>query len=364
VGYETMLNDGKITPIIMSGGAGSRLWPLSRKVEPKQMLALVTDKTMLQETVTRFEGDLYHAPVFICNADHADMITQQMKEIGVDIGAIIIEPEGRNTAPCAVIGALHAMGLKDNNGLFLLVPADHHISRTDAFRRAVAAGVPIASKGHLVTFGMTPDYPATGFGYIRKGKNLSPGTFEVEEFVEKPPLSVAEDYFKTKNYFWNSGIFLFEAKTLISEMQAYSPDVERHARASYETAIIKETHVYLDANAFSQIPSAPVDKAVMERTKKAAVIPCKIGWHDIGGFKALHEIKAGEDGMAVSGNVIAKHTTNALIESDGPVVSVVGLDNIAVIVKDGRVLVLNLDAEQDVKTVVETLKSTGQTEFL
>ncbi|MEP1230120.1 MAG: sugar phosphate nucleotidyltransferase [Litorimonas sp.] len=359
-----MLDNGKITPIIMSGGAGSRLWPLSRQAEPKQMLALMTDKTMLQETVARFDLDLYNAPVFICNADHADMISEQMSQMGVEIGSIIIEPEGRNTAPCAVVAALHAMEVKDGNGLFLLVPADHHISRPDAFRRAVAAGAPIASRGYLVTFGVEPDYPATGFGYIRKGDSLSPGTFNVDEFVEKPPLDVAQTYLKADNYFWNSGIFLFDAKTLLSEMQNYSPEVETHARASYENARIKNERIYLDATDFANVPSAPVDKAVMEYTQKAAVIPCKLGWHDIGGFKALHDLKAGEDGMAISGNVIAKQTTNSLLDTDGPLVSVVGMDNVAVIVKEGRVLVLNLDMEQDVKTIVETLKSTGQTEFL
>ena len=327
------------------------------------MLPLVTDKTMLQETVARFDGELYHDPVFICNASHAEMITAQMAQIGRDIGAIIIEPEGRNTAPCAVVAALHAMS-NEAGGLFLLIPADHHISKPDAFRRAVAAGTPVASKGHLVTFGMMPDYPATGFGYIRKGQSLAPGTFEVEEFVEKPALEAAKTYVDSDCYVWNSGIFLFDAKTLLSEMEAYSPQVESHARSSYEDAIVKDGRIYLDGAHFSNVPSTPVDKAVMEHTRKAAVIPCELGWHDIGSFKALHEIKAGADGMAISGPVMTENTTKSLIDTDGPLVSVVGLDNVAVIVKDGRVLVLNLDAAQDVKAVVEALKANGQTDLL
>lgn len=358
-----MLASRKIVPVIMSGGAGSRLWPLSRRAEPKQFLPLVTDKTMLQETVARFEGDLYHDPVFICNASHAELISFQMKHMGRDIGAIIIEPEGRNTAPCAVAAALHAAKIEENS-LFLLVPADHHISKPEAFRRAVAAGAPVATKGHLVTFGMMPDHPATGFGYIRKGESLAPGTFGVDEFVEKPPLDVAASYVESGQYVWNSGIFLFNSATLLAEMTSYSPEIETYARLSYETAIIEDKHIYLDAEHFSKIPSAPVDKAVMEHTKKAAVIPCELGWHDIGSFKALHELRAGADGMAISGDVIAEQTADALIDTDGPLVSVVGLDNIAVIVKEGRVLVLNLEAAQDVKAVVETLKSQNKTEFL
>jgi len=358
-----MLDVGKITPVIMSGGAGSRLWPLSRQSEPKQFLPLVTDKTMLQETIERFDRDLYHDPVFICNAAHADMITEQMAQMGRDVGAIIIEPEGRNTAPCAVVAALHALKIGEDS-LFLLVPADHHISKVGAFRRSVAAGAPVAAKGHLVTFGMMPDHPSTGFGYIRKGKNLAPGTYEVEEFVEKPPLKMAQAYLETGHYFWNSGIFLFNAKALLSEMKTYAPEIEVHARASYIDAEVKGNRIFLNKTQFSKIPAAPVDKAVMEHTKKAAVIPCELGWHDIGSFKALHELKAGSDGMATSGHVITENTTGALIDTDGPLVSVVGLDNVAVIVKDGRVLVLNLDAAQEVKAVVETLKAQNKTEFL
>jgi len=351
-----MLESGKITPVIMSGGAGSRLWPMSRKAEPKQFLPLVTEKTMLQETVTRFESDLYNAPVFICNVAHAEIITQQMAQMGRDIGAIIIEPEGRNTAPCAVVAAVHAMqaetgqsdrGEAETGQLFLLVPADHHMSKPDEFSRVVAAGAPVAAKGHLVTFGMMPDHPATGFGYIRKGQSLAAGIFDVEEFVEKPPAEVAQAYLDSGNYAWNSGIFLFNAETLLSEMQAYAPEVDKHSRASYEQAVVKDGLIYLDGAEFSKIPSAPVDKAVMEHTKKAAVIPCDLGWHDIGSFKALHELKADENGMAVSGNVITENTTGALIDTDGPLVSVVGLENVAVIVKvsTSYIKILSLQCE-------------------
>ena len=190
----------KIVPVILSGGAGSRLWPASRQAEPKQLLALVTDRTMIQETVARFDSEMFHPPVFICNASHEAMIRQQMDEMGVEIGAIIVEPMGRNTAPAAIVAALHALSVQ-NDALFLLAPADHHITKPEAFRRAVAAGAPVAAKGHLVTFGIKPDHAATGFGYIHKGELLSPGAFFVDKFVEKPPKDVAEAYLEDGGYF-------------------------------------------------------------------------------------------------------------------------------------------------------------------
>jgi len=358
------LNDlQKIVPVILSGGAGSRLWPASRKAEPKQLLALVTDRTMIQETVLRFDSDMFHPPVFICNASHEAMIREQMAEIGVEIGAVIVEPMGRNTAPAAIVAALHALNVQED-ALFLLAPADHHITKPDAFRRVVAAGAPVAAQGHLVTFGINPDHPSTGFGYIHKGEVLSPGSFFVDKFVEKPPQDVAEAYLEDGGYYWNSGIFLFHAQTLIDEMATYSPGVEAPARQAYAHSAAANGTILLDADSFANCDDEPVDKAVMEHTEKAAVIPCDLGWHDIGSFRALHELKADTQGLALSGDVRLSHTTNALVETDGPSVAVVGMDNIAVIVKEGRVLVLNLDKAQNVKDIVVQLKEEGQTELL
>ena len=352
-----------IVPVIMSGGAGSRLWPLSRKAEPKQLLPLITDKTMLQETVARFDSDYYHDPVFICNKAHAKIIEKQMDEIGRDIGAIILEPIGRNTASCAVIAALHTLDL-DPNSIFLLAPADHHIGQPFAFKAAIDQAMPVAQKGHLVTFGITPDHPATGFGYIRKGSAISDAVCKVEDFVEKPNLDIAKEYLASGEYFWNSGIFLFHPQTLLDEMCQYAPDVEALSRQAYEKATPAGAYINLDADIFSKIPALPVDKAVMEPTQKAAILPCDLDWHDIGSFKALHALKADVNGMALSGDVITEKTKKALISTDGPLVSVVGLENIAVIVKQGRVLVLNLDEAQSVKSVVEHLKHMDQTEWL
>jgi len=267
---------------------------------------------MIQETALRFDVEMYHNPVFICSADHAVIIREQMKEINVEVGGFLIEPVARNTAAPAVVAALHALELEED-ALVLVVPADHHIERPDAFRRAVAAGAPVAAHGHLMTFGITPEYAATGFGYIRKGETLSPGAFVVDSFVEKPPADVAEEYLASGEYYWNSGIFLF--------------------------------------------------KAVMEHTQKAGVLPCSLGWHDIGSFKALHELRADDEGLSVKGDVRLANTRNCLIDTDGPLVAAVGVENLAIIVKDGAVLVLNLDESQNVRDIVAQLKTDG-TDFL
>jgi len=353
---------GKIVPVILSGGAGSRLWPSSRSAAPKQMLPLASEKTMIQETALRFDCEMYHDPVFICSEDHAEIIRAQMQEIGVEIGGFLIEPVARNTAAPAVVAALHALTLEED-ALVLVVPADHHIERPDAFRRAVAAGAPVAAHGHLMTFGITPEYAATGFGYIRKGETLSPGAFIVDSFVEKPPADVAEKYLASGEYYWNSGIFLFHAQTLIEEMESYSPRVSGPAREAYEKAVVTGDMWNLDEAVFSTCQSTPVDKAVMEHTQKAGVIPCRLGWHDIGSFKALHELKADDQGLAVKGNVRLSQTRNCLIDTDGPLVAAVGVENLAIIVKDGAVLVLNLDESQNVRDIVAQLKIDG-TEFL
>lgn len=355
---QLMREVGKIVPVILSGGAGSRLWPSSRAAAPKQMLPLVTEKTMIQETVLRFDSEMYHDPVFICSSAHEPMIRRQMKDIGVNIGGFLIEPVARNTAAPAVVAALHAMELEED-ALVLVVPADHHIERPGAFRRAVAACAPVAAKGHLMTFGITPDYAATGFGYIRKGVALSPGAFVVDSFVEKPPLDVAEKYVASGEYYWNSGIFLFHAETLLEEMETYSPLVSGPAKAAYKAANVSGDIWRLDEESFASCESAPVDKAVMEHTQKAGVLPCSLGWHDIGSFKALHDLKADDEGMSTTGPVRLSKTKNCLVETDGPLVAMVGVENLAVIVKDGAILVVNLDESQHVKDIVTQIKSEG-----
>jgi len=351
-----MMREVKIIPVIMSGGAGSRLWPASRSAMPKQLLPLVTAQTMVQETAERLSGDLFHPPVFICNAAHADTIRAQMADIGMPIGAIIVEPMGRNTAPCAVVAALHAQ-ISDPDALILLAPADHHVTKPDAFRRSVAAAMTAAQNGHLVTFGISPDGPETGYGYIQQGEQLSPGAFEVKAFKEKPDRETAQSYLDKGGYFWNAGIFLFSPETLLSEMKSFHPAIVDQASLAYKNASLKPSQVDLDKESFAACPSKSIDYAVMEPTDKAAVVPADIGWNDIGSFTSLHALKKGEAGNAITGDVITHNTRNSLIETDGPLVTTVGMDGFAVIVKDGSVLVVKLDAAQDVKKIVETLKA-------
>ena len=347
----------------MSGGAGSRLWPASRQAMPKQLLPLVTEQTMVQETAKRFSGDLFHPSVFICNAAHADPIRAQMTDIELDIGAIIVEPMGRNTAPCAVVAALHAQA-SDPDALILLAPADHHVTKPVAFKRSVAAAIPAASSGRLVTFGIAPTGPETGYGYIHQGEAIGPGAFDVKAFKEKPDMVTAQRYLDMGGFHWNAGIFLFSPQTLLSEMTKFHPDIVTQAQAAYKAAGISAGQYDLNADAFAACPSESIDYAVMEPTDKAAVVPCDIGWNDIGSFTSLHGLKQGENGNAISGDVIVHNTVNSLIETDGPLVTTVGVDGLAVIVKDGVVLVAKLDAAQDVKKIVQALKADGRVDKL
>jgi len=337
----------RIIPVILSGGAGSRLWPASRQAYPKQLLPLVTEDTMIQETAARFNDPMFYPPVFICNENHAEPIRAQMAEKNLPLGQIIIEPEGRNTAPCAIIAALHAKAT-DAGALVLLAPADHHVTKPDAFRRAVAAGVRPAQSGRLITFGIKPDQPATGYGYIQQGEQLMPSAFAVDAFKEKPDQDVAQSYLEQGGYYWNAGIFLFDPDTLLSEMQKFSPEIVTAAKTAFDKAKFDDKTIRLDQAAFYACPSQSIDYAVMEHTELAAVIPANIGWNDIGSFSSLFDIKKNGSGNALSGDIITHDTEGCLIETDGPIITTVGVQNLA----------------QNVKEIVTKLKSDGRKDLL
>ncbi|MEM7730334.1 MAG: sugar phosphate nucleotidyltransferase [Pseudomonadota bacterium] len=348
-----------ILPVILSGGAGSRLWPLSRQAAAKQFLAIGSDRTMIQETAARVTGKGFLPPAFICNPSHVDTIEAQID----DYSAIIVEPEGRNTGPCAMVAALHAL----NHGpdtLLLLAAADHVIERPDIFREAVRAGASVASGGRHVTFGMKPDHPATGFGYIQQGAALTDRAFEIESFREKPDARTAGDYLASGTYHWNSGIFLLKPSLVIEEMLRFAPDCANPARKSYIRAVRDGKRIALEAAAFARCKPEPVDIALMERTANGAVIPCEIGWQDIGSFSAYRNLLAVDGETVVRGDGYAHASTGGLIDTDGPVVALVGLDNVGVVVRDGRILVLNLEASQDVKDIVTRLKADNRTDML
>ncbi len=350
----------------MSGGAGSRLWPLSRQANPKQLLPLVTDQTMVQETAERFVGDRFTDPVFICNALHVEAIAAQMADIGRNVEAYIVEPVGRNTAPCAVVAAVHAAQMDDT--LVMLVPADHHVKKPENFRAAIEKAIPAAKDGHLVTFGITPDGPETGYGYIAQGNRLGAGVFIVDAFREKPDLETARSYLAAGNYAWNAGIFLFSPDAFLKEAAAHAAGISSEARRAYETSSWDGKVIHLDKDIFSACPSESIDYAVMEHTNRAAVVPCEIGWNDIGSFTSLQaaraEIAGDNDGNALTGSVNSVGSQNCLVHSDSLPVSIVGLSNVGVIVHEGEVLVVNLDESQAVKKIVTRLKDGKETDRL
>ena len=357
------MSDYHIMPVIMSGGAGSRLWPASRAANPKQLLKLITDKTMVQETVLRVSGPAYTPPVFICNGAHAEAISEQMEEIGAAPLAIITEPMGRNTAPAAVVAAQYARA-HDENTLVLLLPADHHVTKPKAFRDAIAAAVPAALSGHLVTFGIQPDAPETGYGYIERGAAIDSRSYAVSAFREKPDVETAKAYLASGGFAWNAGIFLFSPEAFINEITKFEPALVQSATAALHGASAKGACINLARESFAACKSESIDYAVMEKTTKAAVVPCDIGWNDIGSFSALHRVTKGADNMSLPGGTLAVDAKECLVLSDGPVVSLVGVENIGVIVKDGAVLVVNLNQSQDVKKIVAQLKAEDRSALL
>ena len=355
----------------MSGGAGSRLWPLSRRAMPKQLLPLVTDKTMVQETVARFDDPLFGDPVFICNQMHVEPIQQQMSDIGCAVGAIIVEPVGRNTAPCAVVAACHGLdagGAVQSDDLIMLVPADHHVKNPAAFLDAIKKAAATARQGYLVTFGITPDRAETGYGYIAQGEALADGVYKAASFREKPDAQTAQSYLDDGGYAWNAGIFLFSPDSFLKEVHTYADEIHNMAQKAYAQSSQGGAVIHLNEEIFSQCPSESIDYAVMEHTQKAAIVPCDIGWNDIGSYASLLaarvETDADEKGNAVRGSVIIEDSQNCLVDTDSLSVSLVGVKDLSVIVRDGEVLIVSLDKAQSVKKIVETLKAADDKERL
>lgn len=353
----------KIIPVIMSGGAGSRLWPASKRAMPKQLLPLVGEDTMVQQTAQRLSnadsaGVDFSDPVFICNTDHAAPITAQMAAKARTIGAIITEPMGRNTAPVAVAAALYAQS-QSPDALVLLAPADHFVTKPDAFHGAVAQALPAATSGKLVTFGITPSHAETGYGYIEKGSALYGDVHTVAAFREKPDAQTAQAYIDSGNFLWNAGIFLFSPRAFLSEIKKHSPDILAGAQRAFDAAAHDGVRIDLPHDEFAACPSESIDYAVMEKTGEAAVVPCDIGWNDIGSFAALHDVLKDDTGMAVPQTTLSVNAKHCLVHSDGPRVALVGVEGVGVIIKDGVVMVVALNAAQDVKKVVDHIKAQG-----
>ncbi|MDB5661709.1 MAG: mannose-phosphate guanylyltransferase [Sphingomonas bacterium] len=347
----------KITPVILSGGSGTRLWPMSRAGKPKQLLSLTADETMLQLTAQRTGDPLrFVAPIVVANARHVDIIGEQLAQVGIGEATLILEPAARNTAAAIALAALHAAP----DALLLVMPSDHVIADVDSFRRAIDAAAAVVEQGWLATFGITPDAPEIGYGYICTGEEIAAGVCRVERFVEKPDRATAEGYIAAGCYVWNGGIFLFRADTYLRELEAHAPAIAAAAREAMAAARIEGVHIYPDAKAFAASPDESIDYAVMEKAERVAVAPVEMGWSDVGSWDALHALAIKDaDGNAHHGEIISIDTSGCLIRSDGPLVAAVGVKDLIIIATKDAVLVLPRGSSQEVKRAVEALKRSG-----
>ncbi|MBV5303029.1 MAG: mannose-1-phosphate guanylyltransferase/mannose-6-phosphate isomerase [Chlorobium sp.] len=356
-----------IIPVILSGGSGTRLWPLSRALYPKQLLSLTGAHTMLQDTVLRLDSIKERGPVYcICNESHRFLVAEQLHETGAELGEIILEPSGRNTAPAAAIAAM-LITKKYPGALMLVLPADHVILDPEAFTAAVAVGTSAAERGDLVTFGITPNAPETGYGYIRVSRNSKSdkAACPVIEFVEKPDRETAEGYISSGDYFWNSGIFLFKAESYLLELEAYAPAMLAACRDALEKAVADLDFLRLDAAAFCASPSNSIDYAVMEKTTKASLVPLDAGWNDVGAWSALWDVQECDDaGNIKKGDVLVHEVKNCYIHATSRLVTAVGLEGHIIVETSDAVLVASRECVQDVKVLVEELKKRERDEAL
>jgi mannose-1-phosphate guanylyltransferase/mannose-6-phosphate isomerase len=359
-----------LIPVILSGGSGTRLWPLSRELYPKQLLPLVGKGTMLQETLARVDGvEGLGAPVVVCNESHRFLVAEQIMQAGVKPQAIVLEPTGRNTAPAVAVAAMVAVsdtpnGVKTPEGdpLLLILPADHVIRDVKAFRAALEIGRKAAQEGKLVTFGVVPHRPETGYGYIKRAAGEGPA-FAIERFVEKPDLETAKAYVASKEYFWNSGMFLFRASTVLNELRELAPRIYEACAQAVTGARRDLDFTRLPAKEFAACPSDSFDYAVMEKTKHGVVVPLDAGWSDVGSWSALHEaIPADSDGNVTLGDVLTTDSTGNYLHSTSRLVAAVGLKDHVVVETKDAVLVAPKDRVQDVKELVNQLKKQGRYE--
>ena len=345
----------KIIPVIMSGGSGTRLWPLSTRQRPKQFHRLGAERTMIEETVLRFTGDhgavRFLDPVVIANAAHEDLVQSLVAESGVSLAALILEPQGRNTAATAALAAMIAQEI-DPEALVLIAPADQLVGRPRDFVAAISAAAEVA-RDRIVTFGIKPSGPETGYGYIQQGLPLSEGVFEVAAFKEKPDLPLATAYFQDPRYSWNSGVFFASPAVLLEEFGIAAADIRDGAGASLRSGQRSGTVIHLDADIFATVRSEAVDRAVMEKTSRAAVAPCDIGWADIGSWSELWRLSEKDAaGNAVDGSATLVDGANMLIRSDGVQVSAIGVSDLVIVASGNSVLIMPRSRAQDVKKVI------------
>ena len=360
------MSRGSVYPVILSGGAGTRLWPLSRSLYPKQLLPLTGERTLLQETALRVESeDLFHLPMIVTNDEHRFIVAEQLREIGTAPKSIILEPVGRNTAPAAAVASL-ILRTEDPDAIIVLMPSDHLVLEPTVFEAAVELAIDAVNLGRLVTFGVSPTQPETSYGYIRSGLPLSNvvGCFEVAQFVEKPDQTTAESYLAAGTYSWNSGMFVFRAADFLNELGRLQPKILDACTRAVDASQSDFDFVRLDRSAFGEVEANSIDYAVMEQTEKAAVIPVEMGWSDVGGWGALWEnATRDEDGNVAIGDVLLDDVKNSYVRSDGGrLVAVAGVKDTVVVATDDATLVVPRGEGWRVKDLVATLSEHGRRE--
>ncbi|KZX56984.1 mannose-1-phosphate guanylyltransferase/mannose-6-phosphate isomerase [Halioglobus sp. HI00S01] len=351
-----------LTPVLLSGGVGSRLWPVSREAHPKQFQPLAGELSMLQETLRRTSGLEATAPLVVCNEDHRFMVAEQLRQVDLRASALILEPAGRNTAPAVALAALRAVQ-DDPEALLLVLPADHVIQNVAAFSAAVSHAIPLAQQGRLMTFGVVPASPETGYGYIKCGDALGDELYDLERFVEKPDLDTAKTYVESGSYLWNSGMFLLRADAYLAELGEHNPAMRTACEQAMASAATDMDFVRPDAEAFAACPSDSIDYAVMENTRLGGVVSLDCGWSDVGAWSALWDVHPGDErGNVVQGDVMIDNCDNSYFRSESRLVAATGVENLVVVETADAVLVAEREKVQDVKNIVARLKTEGRPE--
>lgn len=354
-----------ILPVIVAGGTGSRLWPLSRQLNPKQFLPLAdAEMSMLQATILRLRGLAAATPQLICNEQHRFLAAEQLRQLDMEHASILLEPVGRNTAPAIALAALQAC--KDGQDPVLLVlAADHLIQDVPAFHASIQSALPLAQDGKLVTFGVVPDRAETGYGYIEKGPAVGTGGFAVNRFVEKPDLATACDYLASGNFFWNSGMFMFQASRYLHELERFQPQILAACRNALEGGTQDMHFTRVDSDVFAACPDDSIDYAVMEKTADAVMVPLDAGWSDIGSWSALWDVSPKDaHGNVFKGDVLSHASQNSYVHADSRLVTLVGVDDLVVVETKDAVLVAHKDKVQDVKKIVEQIKNGSRQEHV
>ena len=350
-----------IIPVILSGGAGTRLWPLSWGDHPKQFLPLVSERTMIQETLLRLKGLETGSPIVSCGEGHRFMVAQQIGEVCDKVPTILLEPMAKNTAPAIACACCAAMK-QDKDAIVVVLPSDHVIADVQAFQNAVKVAAVNAEKGYLVTFGIVPTFPATGYGYVKAAGSECDGAYTLEKFVEKPCLEKAQEYLASGEYAWNSGMFVFKASTFLEELKVHSPEMAKLSIEAFENATVDTDFIRLNKDSFSQIKGNSIDYAVMEKTTKGRVVKLNAGWDDVGSWSALYDIsKKDENQNVIKGeDVITLDTTSSYIRAGKRTIATIGLDDVVIVDSDDALLVAAKGKIQDVKKVAEIIKGRGK----